>query len=82
MKALLCSEYGPPDKLAVHDIPSPQAGPGQVVVDLGDAFARPGALQAISRLLLSPDGQLTAMRVRLDPAERKDQQRAASLQVT
>ena len=32
MKALLCTEFGPPDLLQYRDLPSPTAGPGQVVV--------------------------------------------------
>jgi NADPH2:quinone reductase len=32
MKALLCTHYGPPDALALADIPEPAAGPGEVVV--------------------------------------------------
>lgn len=34
MKALLCTEYGPPEKLLVHEVPPPKAGPGQVVIDV------------------------------------------------
>jgi NADPH2:quinone reductase len=30
MKAVLCKEYGPPDRLVVEDVPSEPAGPGQV----------------------------------------------------
>jgi len=32
MKALLCRAYGPPESLAIEDVPSPEAGPGEVVV--------------------------------------------------
>ena len=34
MKALLCREYGPIDRLKVEEIPSPKAGPEQVVVEV------------------------------------------------
>ncbi len=34
MKALLCREYGPPQSLRLEDLPSPQAGEGQVVVSV------------------------------------------------
>ena len=34
MKALLCTEFGPPDRLQYRDAPSPTAGPGQVVVSV------------------------------------------------
>ena len=32
MKALLCKQFGPPESLTVEEIPSPKAGPGEVVV--------------------------------------------------
>src|SRR5438270_190224 len=32
MKAVLCKEFGPPENLVVGDAPSPEPGPGQVVV--------------------------------------------------
>ena len=34
MKAVLCKAYGPPESLVVEDIPSPEAGPGEVVVSV------------------------------------------------
>ena len=34
MKAVLCKEFGPPETLIVEDIPSPEPGPGQVVLDV------------------------------------------------
>jgi NADPH2:quinone reductase len=37
MKAVLCKTYGPPDSLVVEDIPSPVAGPGEVVVSVKTA---------------------------------------------
>jgi NADPH2:quinone reductase len=32
MKAVLCKELGPPEKLVVEEVPSPKAGKGQVVI--------------------------------------------------
>lgn len=32
MKAVLCQQYGPPASLVVDEVPSPQPGPGEVVV--------------------------------------------------
>ena len=32
MKALLCKQFGPPESLVLEDVPSPQAGAGEVVV--------------------------------------------------
>jgi len=34
MKAVLCKKYGPPESLVVEDVPSPQPGPGEVVVSM------------------------------------------------
>jgi NADPH:quinone reductase len=34
MRALLCTRFGPPELLEVHDVPSPRAGPGEVVVSV------------------------------------------------
>ena len=34
MKAVLCKQFGPPESLVVEDLPSPQAGPGEVVVSV------------------------------------------------
>jgi len=32
MRAVVCSAYGPPDSLTMQDLPSPVAGPGEVVI--------------------------------------------------
>src|SRR5437868_7967456 len=32
MRAVLCKSYGPPESLVIEDLPSPVAGPGEVVV--------------------------------------------------
>jgi NADPH2:quinone reductase len=34
VKAVLCKAYGPPESLVVEDVPSPVAGPGEVVVTM------------------------------------------------
>ncbi len=34
MKAVLCETLGPPSSLVVRDLPDPEAGPGEVVVDI------------------------------------------------
>jgi NADPH2:quinone reductase len=34
MKAVLCKQFGPPDSLVVEDLPSPRAGPGEVVISV------------------------------------------------
>jgi NADPH2:quinone reductase len=37
MKAIVCSELGPPESLALQDIPTPEPGPGQVRVRVAAA---------------------------------------------
>lgn len=34
MKAIVCRNWGPPDSLALEDVPDPQPGPDQVVVEV------------------------------------------------
>jgi NADPH2:quinone reductase len=34
MKAVLCKQFGPPDSLAIEDVPSPRAGAGEVVISV------------------------------------------------
>ena len=34
MKAVVCSEFGPPENLTIEELPDPVPGPGQVVVDI------------------------------------------------
>ncbi len=33
MKAIVCKEFGPPEKLVMEDVPDPSAGPGQLVIE-------------------------------------------------
>jgi len=34
LKALLCRQFGPPESLVLEEVPSPKAGPGEVVVSI------------------------------------------------
>ena len=34
MKAVVCREWGPPESLKLEELPDPEAGPGQVVIDV------------------------------------------------
>ncbi len=34
MRAVVCKEFGPPEKLVIEELPDPDPGPGQVVVDV------------------------------------------------
>ncbi len=68
MKALLCSEYGPPQNLKVQDVPSPQAGPGQVVIDVKagalnfpDALMVQGLYQARPPLPFTPGAEVAGL---------------------
>ncbi|MBE7421830.1 MAG: NADPH:quinone oxidoreductase family protein [Zoogloeaceae bacterium] len=68
MKALICSEYGPLENLSVQDVPSPQAGPGQVVVDVKaaalnfpDALMVQGLYQVKPPLPFSPGAEVAGL---------------------
>ena len=34
MRAIRCSEYGPPENLSLEDVAAPVPGPGEVAVDV------------------------------------------------
>jgi NADPH2:quinone reductase len=34
LKAVLCKQFGPPESLVLEDVPSPKAGPGEVVISI------------------------------------------------
>lgn len=34
MKAVLCKAFGPPESLVIEEVPAPEAGPGQLLVDV------------------------------------------------
>jgi NADPH2:quinone reductase len=34
MKAIVCKEFGPPEKLVLEEVEAPRAGPGEVVIDV------------------------------------------------
>jgi len=34
LRAVVCKEFGPPEKLVIEELPDPDPGPGQVVVDV------------------------------------------------
>ena len=33
MKAIVCKEFGPPEKLVIEELDEPQAGEGELVID-------------------------------------------------
>jgi NADPH2:quinone reductase len=64
MKAVLCREFGPIDRLAVDDVPSPGAGDGQLVIEVAaagvnfpDALLVQGKYQLKPPLPFSPGGE-------------------------
>src|SRR3990172_3762363 len=68
MKALLCTELGSLDKLTVQDVPSPRAGPNQVVIDVKasslnfpDALMVKGIYQTKPPLPFSPGSELAGV---------------------
>lgn len=68
MKALICAAYGPLSQLSVQDVPSPQAGPGEVVIDVKasslnfpDALIVQGLYQVKPPLPFSPGAELAGI---------------------
>ena len=68
LKALLCREYGPIDRLKVEDIPSPTPGPSDVVVEVKasslnfpDALLVQGLYQVKPPLPFSPGMELAGI---------------------
>jgi NADPH2:quinone reductase len=74
MKALLCRELGPLDKLVVEDVPPPRPGPNEVVVDVKasslnfpDALMVQGLYQVKPPLPFSPGMELAGVVKELGP---------------
>src|SRR3954466_16079873 len=68
MKALLCREYGPVERLAVEDVPSPRPGHGDVVIEVKasalnfpDALMVQGLYQVKPPLPFSPGMELAGI---------------------
>ena len=57
MRAVVADDYGPPESLAVRDVPVPRPGPGQVQVRVRAAALNPGEL----RLLAGGLGEAAAL---------------------
>ncbi len=56
MRAVVCRELGPPDKLELGDVPAPEAGPGQVLVDVRAAGLNfPDLLMVQGQYQFQPD---------------------------
>ena len=66
MKAITCQQFGPPDQLVLTDVPSPNAGKGQVVirveacgVNFPDTLIIEGKYQFKPPLPFSPGGEVS-----------------------
>ncbi len=68
MRAVLCKELGPPEKLVVEDIPSPKPGKGEIVVSVKasgvnfpDTLIIQGKYQFKPELPFSPGGEVAGV---------------------
>lgn len=68
MKALLCTEFGPPEKLTIREIPKPRPGAGQVLLDIKasslnfpDALMVQGLYQVKPPLPFSPGTEMSGV---------------------
>lgn len=68
MKALLCTEFGPPEKLTIREIPNPRPGTGQVLLDIKasslnfpDALMVQGLYQVKPPLPFSPGTEMSGV---------------------
>jgi NADPH2:quinone reductase len=68
MKALLCTSFGPLEKLAIQEIPKPRPGPGQVLLDVKasslnfpDALMVQGLYQVKPPLPFSPGTEMAGV---------------------
>jgi len=68
MKALLCTEFGPLEKLTIREIPKPSPGPGQVLLDVKasslnfpDVLMAQGLYQVKPPLPFSPGAEMAGV---------------------
>ncbi len=74
MKAVLCKAFGPPESLVLEDIPAPQPGPGEILVDVHasalnfpDVLMIEGKYQSQPPFPFSPGGELAGTVAELGP---------------
>jgi NADPH2:quinone reductase len=72
MRAVLCRAFGPPSSLVIEDLPSPEPGPGQVVVtvkacgvNFPDTLMIEGRYQFKPPMPFSPGGEVAGVVVRI-----------------
>lgn len=65
MKAVLCKAYGPPESLVIEEVPAPEPGPGQILVDVHasavnfpDVLMIKGKYQSQPPFPFSPGGEI------------------------
>jgi NADPH2:quinone reductase len=75
MKALVVAAYGPPESLALVDLPSPEPGPGQVAIDVSacgvnfpDALIIEGKYQVKPPFPFAPGCEVAGVVRRIGPA--------------
>ena len=68
MKAMLCTSFGPLEKLTIQEIPKPRPGPGQVLLDVKasslnfpDALMAQGLYQVKPPLPFSPGTEMAGV---------------------
>ena len=68
MKAVLCKAYGPPDTLVVENLPDPEAGPGEVLIEVRaaalnffDTLIIEGRYQVRPEMPFSPGAELAGV---------------------
>jgi len=68
MKAVLCKSYGPPESLVLEEVPAPEPGPGQVLVDVHasavnfpDVLMIEGKYQSQPPFPFSPGGEIAGI---------------------
>src|SRR5579862_4030993 len=74
MKALICDDYGPPEKLKIVDLPEPVPGPGEALVEVGfaglnffDLLVIENKYQAKPPLPFSPSAEFSGRVLALGP---------------
>jgi NADPH2:quinone reductase len=68
MKAVLCKQFGPPESLVIEELPSPKAGPGEVVISVRaaslnfpDVLIIQNKYQAKPQLPFTPGSELSGV---------------------
>jgi NADPH2:quinone reductase len=74
MKAVLCKAFGPPESLVIEDIPAPEPGPGEILIDVHasalnfpDVLMIEGKYQSQPPFPFSPGGELAGTIAALGP---------------